>query len=113
MGFFDGSLKQKSHYDWPGSVKSYQTASGANDFGLYDMIGNAWEWCNDWYSSGYYRSSPSKDPTGPTSGTGRVVRGGHWGYDTFGSRVSSRYKLTPGGRINSGVGFRVVVDLEN
>ncbi len=113
VGFFDGSLRQKSDYDWPGDFESYQTANGANDFGLYDMIGNAWEWCNDWYSSSYYSLSPSKNPTGPVSGTGRVVRGGNWGHDTFGCRVANRYKLSPGGRMNSGVGFRVVLDVEN
>jgi formylglycine-generating enzyme required for sulfatase activity len=52
-----------------------------NAFGLYDMHGNAWQWCSDWFGKGYkeyYATSPANDPTGPGSGWGRVVRGGAW-----------------------------------
>lgn len=48
----------------------------ASPFGVFDMGGNVWQWCQDWYDSTYYRSSPSVDPKGPASGTERVVRGG-------------------------------------
>ena len=48
----------------------------ANGFGLYDMLGNAWEWVNDWCDANYYKNSPSQDPSGPTSGRQRVLRGG-------------------------------------
>lgn len=50
----------------------------ANAWGFYDMHGNVWEWCQDWYGSDYYASSPSADPKGPTSGDHRVMRGGCW-----------------------------------
>ncbi|MEO2092539.1 MAG: SUMF1/EgtB/PvdO family nonheme iron enzyme, partial [bacterium] len=59
-----------------------QTPAGvdmANGYGLYDMSGNVWEWCNDWYDGFYYSTSPPSNPTGPATGSNRVVRGGSWG----------------------------------
>ena len=54
---------------------------GDSPYGCADMAGNVWEWCNDWHSNTYYKSSPSSDPLGPDSGQHRVLRGGSWGID--------------------------------
>ncbi len=62
----------------------------ANAWGLYDMHGNVWEWCQDWYDSGYYAKSPIDDPTGPTGGSQRVIRGGSWIYPAWTCRSASR-----------------------
>ena len=110
VGFFDGALKYKSAYNWPGSATSYQTTNGGNGYGLYDMAGNVWEWCNDWWSDSYYSSSPSSNPTGPTSGSSRVVRGGCWNDNAAYCRAATRHSYPPVYR-NRSFGFRVALDL--
>ena len=83
-------------------VGSYQP----NAWGLYDMHGNVYEWCQDWYG-GDYPSGSVTDPTGPSSGSSRVVRGGSWLYIAADCRSASRIYLVPDGR-NSYLGFRCV-----
>jgi formylglycine-generating enzyme required for sulfatase activity len=98
VGFYDGSLRRKSDYNWPGSDTSYQTVNGANAYGLFDMAGNTWEFINDWYGKDYYSVSPYSNPTGPDTGSTmpdgkpyRGMRGGNWWNGAFGwSRVSNR-----------------------
>ena len=107
-GTDDGTIdSSKSNYNldvwYPTDVGTFP----ANPFGLYDMSGNVWEWCNDWYDSEYYARSPEQNPPGAQSGTERVLRGGSWANSTGGCRAANRNSRIPDFS-GSGAGFRVV-----
>jgi len=81
-----------------------------NGFGLWQAVGNVWEWCSDWYSPSYYASSPESDPRGPDAGSGRVLRGGSFlCHDSYCNRYrnSARSSNTPDSSMGNS-GFRTV-----
>jgi len=84
-------------------------SKSANQFGLKDMNGNAWEWVADWFAP--YAKDAATDPTGPASGEFRILRGGSWRYSASWSRSAFRYRVLPGLR-NSYGGFRCAMSLE-
>ena len=106
-----GQRKDTFHPDFDGGGRPHTSPVGsfpANGYGLYDMSGNVWEWCNDWYDRSYYSRSPSIDPEGPALGSGRVRRGGGWFSHALHCRVAIRGYYSPDNRRNI-YGFRLAL----
>jgi|GEM_PF-1143063 len=106
VGFYNGKRHYKVEFGWPGKKTSFQTSDGKNGWGLYDTAGNVWEWCNDWFDSTYYSSSPYNNPYGPVSGASRVRRGGCWDHIARYGRSAKRGALDPGSS-RAYLGFRL------
>jgi formylglycine-generating enzyme required for sulfatase activity len=107
-----GPIDEVAWYDQNSGNQMHDVAQKrANGFGLYDVLGNAYEWVNDRYDEHYYQSSPAQDPQGPGSGQYRVLRGGAWCDNPGVVRVSLRYRFDPGFRGNLN-GFRCAREVD-
>ncbi|MGA2256209.1 MAG: formylglycine-generating enzyme family protein [Thermoguttaceae bacterium] len=109
---FDDDDPKLSEYAWYNANSGNTThpvgEKKPNAWGLYDMHGNVWEWCQDWYASEYYSKSLVDDPTGPATGSDRVIRGGCWLGPSRGCRSAVRTNLGP--ELHSSLlGFRVAL----
>ena len=94
-----------ANFDSHDTTEVGQYPAGTSPYGALDMAGNVFQWVADWYDENYYINSPAKNPTGPTSGYERVVRGGAWFYTATFVRSAARFKLSPNAA-NDNSGFR-------
>lgn len=99
-------LSGRDGFAWTAPVGRFKP----NNFGVYDMHGNSWEWCSDWFGENYYRESPTDDPKGPAKGEVRVSRGGAFDNSPFTLRCARRDGGTPESHDNHD-GFRIVREL--
>ncbi|SPF43318.1 hypothetical protein SBA4_3020022 [Candidatus Sulfopaludibacter sp. SbA4] len=101
-----GEIGQIAWYNSNSGGKTHEVGQKqANAWGLHDMLGNVWEWVEDWYAE-QYPPGAATDPRGPSSGTLRVLRGGSWGFNSRYTRASGRGGCVPVGRDGLTVGVR-------
>lgn len=98
--FFGDSPAKAGDYAWHEKNSSGRPhpvgLKQPNSLGLQDIVGNLWEWCNDWYKVDYYQESPKQDPRGPSEGQDKVLRGGAWRFPADNCRSGYRYHESPG-----------------
>ena len=101
-----GNLDEIAWYSANSEEKTHAVGQKkANGFGLYDMLGNVWEWTAEWYKDSYYKEPPEQHPQGPSAGEYRVLRGGSWSVQSWFARASRRGSYRPSAR-NDSDGFR-------
>ena len=106
---YAGNLDEMAWYSKNSGSTTHEVGQKKpNAWGLYDMHGNVWEWCSDWFDSGYYSKSPASDPTGPDTGSYRVFRGGGWDCVARNCRSALRFFNSPDFR-SDGLGLRCLL----
>ncbi len=112
INFDKDSLKKYAFYKENSDYKLHSVKNKKKLLNIYDLFGNLSEWCNDWYSAGYYYKSERKNPKGPTSGDQKVKRGGSWATLLKSINHTNRRATNPNNN-NVTIGFRVVIPEKN
>ncbi len=103
--YYIGEKGKSDGFQYTSPVGSYEC--GKSPYGCYDMTGNVWEWCSDWYDENYYIVSANNNPQGPVSGARRVFRGGSWLCKAYDLRCADRVCGDPTDEWHYDVGFRL------